>query len=190
MSITLTILAIFLGDVLAMTLVLMWAGFLVGPVDVLAHYPELLGLAPVDALITYAFGLLGAGYGARWLYRQMNAQAAAEHPSWAAQPDSAPATQGVPPSLEITDQSDLRAAARLTVPMAPPHTIEAGYGIPEGIVSVQVDGHPHSEDAVSGEKFVQVALDGDPPRVLNIHFFASNRPRIEFRLDGRLVGEV
>ncbi|HLE53786.1 MAG TPA: hypothetical protein VI999_00905 [Thermoplasmata archaeon] len=191
MSIAFTILAVFLGDVLALTIILVGAGFDVGPLDIIAYYPELLALAPVDALITYVFGLLGAGYGARWLYRQMRAQTAAEHPSWAAQPSAASAARGVAPKTEILDQGPARAAARLSVPMSPSHTIEASFGTLDGLANVRVDGSTHSEDRVtSGEKFVQVPLDGDPPRVLNLRFYASGRPRIEFRLDGILVGEV
>lgn len=187
----LTVFAVFLGDVLAWTLALATAGYDVGMTDVLAHYPDLLAISPIDALLVYVFGVVGAGAGAASLYREMRSRNVPKYYAINRPLFGSDLPGGEAPKFEVLDHGTTRATARITVPMTPPHTVVATYENMLGGASVEVDGAPFQKVHVIGlEKVMQVPLEGTPPHVMNIRFSGAIRPRIDVRLDGRLVGEV
>lgn len=192
LDIALTLLAVVLGDILGLTLVLVWAGYDATFLGVLVHYPEIVSLAPGEAFVVYLFGFLGTAAGARRLYRLMKRQAeAAALASWVSTPASTPAIATEAPKTEILEQTAAVARARVNIPMTPPHSVEATLDATSRHASIRLDASPFSDKLVSDkEMIVQVPLEGAPSHVLNVRFWRADRPRIDVRLDGTLIGQA
>lgn len=191
LCIGLTFLAVFLGDVLGLTIALTMAGYQVGFVDVIVHYADIAALAPLDVLLVYVFGLFGAAAGASSLLQAK--KAAADRTIYALAPPgpAPPSAPGELPKVEVLVNTMTKAEARITVAMTPPHTVLARVESVLGGASVELDGTLFQKSRILGpEKIIQVPLDGTPSHLVNVRFYGTVRPHIEFRMDGHLVGAV
>jgi len=192
LAIVLTFFAVFLGDVIGLTIAVNLAGYSVTILDVIAAYPEIVALEPGVTALAYFFGLLGAAAGAVRLYRDMKG-VTRPRPRMDV-PVPAPAgglaeTQGI--TVETLARSTTMVRARLHVPGSPPHAVEASYDTTFGTAKVLLDGQLVKKTRVWGmQKTVDVPLPVTPARRVSFRFYGVVSPRIDISLDGTLVATI
>lgn len=186
MSAAFTPFAIFIGDVVGLTILFSRVGAPVGIQDVVLHYPEILALSTRETTIAYGFGILGTAAGANWLRKQMRKDAAIAAPRRMARPEprSAPSTG---PTGQVLERKLLRVAVRV-VASSSGESIEATFRNLTRIATVEVGGTPVRRSVVWGfQKTIQVPITGPKAQVVRLRFHGIGKPKIEVRVDGTLL---
>lgn len=186
MSAAFTLFAIFIGNVIALTILFSRVGVPVGIQDVVLHYPEILALSNRETTIAYGFGILGIAAGANWLRKQMRKDAAIAAPRRTARPEprSAPST-GL--TVQVLERKLLRVAVRV-VASSSGESIEATFRGLTRIATVEVGGTPFKRAVVWGlQKTIQVSVARPKAQVVRLRFHGIGKPKIEVRVDGTLL---
>jgi len=186
MSAAFTLFAIFIGDVIGLTIHFSRLGAPVGIQDVVLHYPEILALSTRETTIAYGFGILGIAAGANWLRKQMRKDAAIAAPRRMARPEprSAPSTG---PTGQILERKVLRVAVRV-VATSSGESIEATFRGLTRVATVEVGGTPFKKAVVWGfQKTIKVPVAGPKAQVVRFRFHGIGKPKIEVRVDGTLL---
>ncbi len=182
----LTFLSVVIGDITALSII--GASIGISPADIIAHYPQILALAPGEAALTYIFGAIGIAASVYFLWTKMKAERTpklwAPYPpplaipyiaSPAGMPAAPPAAPPVgPPVVEDTSRRGT-AGVRVRIRTTPEHVLEATYRTLTGLAVVTVDGRPFSQTRIWGpEDSVMATVGGNPPqRAARLHQFTA-----------------
>jgi len=200
-TIMLTLFAIFIGDIVAIAIVLGEAGRSVG--DAIVLYPRIFSLAPGEFCLGYAFGIGGALYAAYYLWKQKEVESRrvgtpsgrtwmpSSYRSAPATPAIATpsATRGVnSPQVQIISRTARKAQMQVRFSSPTPQVVDASYETMLGKASVSVNGVQVTKARVWGaEKVMEIPLGGSPAKMLKVRFYGVTAPKIEMSADGVLV---
>ncbi len=178
--------AVFIGDVVAVSIAIG------DPITALAIYIPSLGSAAVG----YFFALVGAAFGAFYLYGQVRDRERRERapspPRYTGFPPPSPSHTATgpgairdAPSVEVRASGGYRVAAVVHFPGEPRHTVEVDYSMRGGLATVKVDGQQVYRRRVWGpQKSAEVSLPFSPPRRLSVRFYGLAAARLDLALDG------
>lgn len=182
MSAALTLFAIFIGDVIGLTIFASRLGVPVSIQYVILHYPEILSLSTRETAIAYGFGLLGIAAGANRLRKQMRQDAALAAPGRMARSATSTDSTG-----QVLERKLFRVAIRV-VAFSSGDSIEATFRGLTRIATVEVGGRPFKKAFVwAFQKTIRVPVAGPKAQVVALRFHGIGKPRIEVRVDGALV---
>jgi hypothetical protein len=198
-SFALTMLAVFIGDIVALSILAQSFG--ATPVDVLLAYPSIVAEFPGDTLPSYFFGLLGAAFSAYGLYQQRrrarhSTPYSTPYPGFAPgfapiEVATGPATGGglTGPQVRVSERGAVEVTLEVAFPPKPT-IVRAFYTTMTGRAEVHLDGQLAAKTRVWGMKKEVPLRLGDTGQSLVVRFVGAVSPRIEMVLDGRLVAKA
>lgn len=187
LGILLTLFAVFIGDIVALSII--GARYGLSPLDILAHYPEIVALSAGDTLIAYVFGLFGAAYAGYSLMRQRKGQrrtAGAPPPTRGTTPTAVSFGSAGPASPPAIQRGTYDVRIEVDLPPPGSHRLVASYTTMTGRAEVHLDGQPVGKSRVWGiKKEIPVALP-DSARPVVVRFRGAVEPHIDVLVDGQV----
>jgi len=203
LALVFTLLAIFVGDIIAWSIVGSAYGLTV--FDIVANYPTIASLTLGETCLAYIFGLVGAVYGAYTIWKEMRSGRSIAtqtgYPQYSAPSQSAPWSGGIgtdvlgstarpadEPTVQVLARTATNAQLQVTFPPPVSRTLIARYETKFGKASVTVDGVEVAKARVWGaQKVLEVPMPTHPARVIRVRFSGIPSPHIEVSAGGSII---